>query len=487
MNDSATLSVNPAPPARERWALPVWHTLRGRLIISVALVHVVLMGLFTWEAVDRQSQELRQEMVNQGRSLASLMVVASTNALLAEDLASLAEVTRRVAEREDVAYGEIVDVRGFVMASTREGRVGRPAGPVIESSELFPLAESDSVLDLREAVLIGDTEVGFVLLGLSTGNLERALAATRNRGIQYILLALVIGSVAAWLLSVTVTRNLHELTLAAKQIGDGDLGARVRVRSQDEAGTLALGFNLMAASLQRNSREIEREHRKRTEAERLACVGEMAASIAHEIRNPMVALINSAKLLGDPKLEAEDHAEVAHIVETESSRLQRILDDFLTFSRLPTARIVSADLEPLVTETIGLVRQDPRYAGRIAFECRYAENNRCRFDPDLIRQVLINLFLNAMQAMPAGGRLMIRLQRGERRMGVSIVDNGSGIPERIMSQISRPFFTGRKDGTGLGLSVVQRILAQHGTALSITSQEGAGTEVSFDLELESDG
>lgn len=486
MTDTATLGARPASAAGN-WALPVWHTLRGRLIISVALVHVVLMGLFTWEAVDRQSHELRQEMVNQGRSLASLMVVASTNALLAEDLASLAEVTRRVGEREDVAYGEIVDIRGFVMASTWEGRVGRPAGPVIETSERFPLAGNDSVLDLREAVRIGDTEVGFVLLGLSTANLERALAATRNRGIQYILLALVIGSVAAWLLSVTVTRNLHELTLAAKRIGDGDLGARVRVRSQDETGTLALTFNLMAASLQRNSREIEREHRKRTEAERLACVGEMAASIAHEIRNPMVALLNSAKLLGDPKLEAEDHSAVARIVETESGRLQRILDDFLTFSRLPAARIVESDLKPLVAETLELMRQDPRYAGQVAFDCRYAEDNRCRFDPDLIRQVLINLLLNAMQAMPGGGKVVIRLQRGERQMSISIVDNGSGIPERIMSQISRPFFTGRKDGTGLGLSVVQRILAQHGTALSIVSQEGAGTEVSFDLELQNHG
>lgn len=487
MTDSATMKVNPVSSREGRWALPGWHTLRGRLIISVALVHVVLMGLFTWEAVERQSRELRQEMVNQGRSLASLMVVASTNALLAEDLASLAEVTRRVGEREDVSHGEIVDVRGFVMASTREGRVGRPAGSVIETSEQFPLSEQDRVLDLREEVLIGQVPVGFVVLGLSTDNLERALAETRNQGIQYILLALVIGSVAAWLLSVTVTRNLHELTLAAKRIGDGDLNARVRVRSQDEAGTLALGFNLMAASLQRNSREIEQEHRKRTEAERLACVGEMAASIAHEIRNPMVALINSVKLLGDPKLEAEDRAAVVRIVETESSRLQRILDDFLTFSRLPTAQIVNADLKSLIDQTIDLVRQDPRYSGRVTFDCRYAEDNRCRFDPDLIRQVLINLFLNAMQAMQGGGKLVVRLQRGDKRMNVSIVDNGSGIPERIMSQISRPFFTGRKDGTGLGMSVVQRILAQHGTALGITSQEGAGTEVSFDLELKIDG
>lgn len=484
--ETPLFSTGPVSRQPGGWIPLQFHTLRVRLIISVALVHVVLMGLFTWEAVERQSHELRQEMVNQGRSLASMMVVASTNALLAEDLASLAEVTRRVGEREDVAYGEVVDVRGFVMASTREGRVGRVVGPTIERNDRFPLADGDRVLDLREEVLIGQDRVGFVLLGLSTVNLENALADTRNRGIQYILLALVIGSVAAGLFSLAVTRNLQELTLAAKKIGGGDLNARVNVPGQDETGTLARAFNLMAASLQRGSRQMEQEHRKRTEAERLACVGEMAASIAHEIRNPMVALINSVKLLGNAQLPAEDRAAVVDIVDTESRRLQRILDDFLMFSRLPAPRLERGDLKQLIEQTIGLISQDPRYRDGIDFACRYEADNHCRFDSDLMRQVLLNLMLNAMQAISGEGKLIIRLQRAGDRLNVSIVDNGRGIPADMMSEISKPFFTSRKDGTGLGLPVVQRILAQHGTALSITSREGVGTEVAFDLEVASD-
>lgn len=486
MTDIPLFSTAPVPRKRHRWIPRQLRTLRVRLIISVALVHVVLMGLFTWEAVERQSHELRLEMASQGRSLASMMVVASTNALLAEDLASLAEVTRRVGEREDVAYGEVVDMRGFVLASTRDGRVGRMVGPVIEWNDRFPLAADDRVLDLREDVQIGQDRVGFVLLGLSTTNLDNALADTRNRGIQYIVLALVIGSVAAWLLSLAVTRNLRELTLAAKKIGDGDLNVRVNVPGQDETGTLARAFNLMAASLQRSSRQMEQEHRKRTEAERLACVGEMAASIAHEIRNPMVALINSVKLLGDTRLPAGDRAAVVDIVNTESRRLQRILDDFLMFSRLPAPRLETGDLKPLVEQTIGLIGRDPRYGDGVEFECRYEADNHCRFDSDLMRQVLLNLIMNAIQATNGEGRLMIRLQRVGDRLSVSIVDNGRGIPEAMMPEVSKPFFTSRKEGTGLGLPVVQRILAQHGTALSITSQEGAGTEVAFDLEVTND-
>lgn len=480
-------SNTPVAGQGSSWFPRAFYTLRVRLIISVALVHVVLMGQFTWEAVDRQSHELRQEMVNQGRSLASLMVVASTNALLSEDLASLAEVTRRVGEREDVSYGEVVDVRGFVMASTREGRVGRKVGPMIEQNDQFPLNEDDRILDLRDEVIIDSSRVGLIRLGLSTKNLENALAETRNRGIQYILLALVIGSIAAWLLSLAVTRNLHDLTLAAKRIGEGDLNARVDVRSQDETGTLARAFNLMAASLHRSSREIEMEHRKRTDAERLACVGEMAASIAHEIRNPMVALINSVKLLGNEQLSAEDHKAVSDIVNTESNRLQRILNDFLMFSRLPEAKLEQGDLSVLVDQTIGLISQDPRYAIGICFEREYKDSTTCLFDSDLMRQVLINLMLNAMQAISGEGKLTIRLQQLNSRMNVSIMDNGRGIPAEVMPEITKPFFTSRKEGTGMGLPVVQRILAQHGTVLIITSREGTGTEVAFDLEVVSNG
>jgi signal transduction histidine kinase len=104
-----------------------------------------------------------------------------------------------------------------------------------------------------------------------------------------------------------------------------------------------------------------------------------------------------------------------------------------------------------------------------------------------MRQVLINLMLNAMQAISGEGKLTIRLQQLNGRLNVSIVDNGRGIPAEVMPEINKPFFTSRKEGTGLGLPVVQRILAQHGTALTITSREGSGTEVAFDLDVESNG
>ena len=476
------IGVEPKP-GRAVWRLsPVFHTLRARLIFSVALVHVVLMSLFIWEAVERQSQELRQELVTQGRALASLMVVASTNALLAEDLASLAEVTRRVGEQADVAYGEVVDIRGYVMASTREGRVGKRVTPISTQSDQFPLARGDQVLDLREDIRIGESQVGFVRLGLVTDNLAQALTDTRDRGLLSIVLALIIGSVAAWLLSLAVTRNLHELTVAAGRIGSGDLDVRVKERGRDETSTLAHAFNLMTASLQRHSREMEQEHRKRTNAERLACVGEMAASIAHEIRNPLAALINSVQLLGCPGLVPEEYEQVAGIVDKESQRLQRILNDFLSFAGLPNSVLVEHNINELIEETADLVSRDPACGEGITLERHYDGDGHCRFDWDQIRQVMLNLMLNAVQAIKGDGQLIIRVKREGQLLNISLTDSGVGIPKKMMHEVLKPFVTGRKGGTGLGLSVVQRILIQHGTSLTITSREGVGTEVVFELE-----
>ncbi|MCU7841565.1 MAG: HAMP domain-containing protein [Candidatus Thiodiazotropha sp. (ex Troendleina suluensis)] len=469
--------------SRSWWASSSFHTLRARLIISVALVHMVLMSLFTWEAVDRQSQELRNALVHQGDSLASLMVVATTNALLAEDLASLAEVTRRIDSLANVEYGEIVDVRGFVLASTIEGRVGKRTFRNNKRSESFPLSNGDQVLQVSEDVLINDRAVGYVTLGLSTENLKQELVATRNQGVLYILLALVIGSIVAWMLSVAVTRNLQELTIAAEDIGRGNFEVKVKERGRDEVSTLAQAFNLMVVSLQKHTAEIEREQKKRNEAEHLACVGEMAASIAHEIRNPMSSLINSVKLLGNPKLAESDHVEVVGIVNKETHRLQRILNEFLAYARLPESVILKGDVTPLIKETLELMKSDPVCTQSMTVDFCFEDKVDCLFDPDQIRQVLLNLMLNALQAMDSDGHLSIKVKRHDDLLNICLVDDGCGIQPKMIQEITKPFVSTRKGGSGLGLSVVLRILVQHGTTLYIESEPNVRTEISFDLKI----
>lgn len=462
--------------------LPLHRSLRFRLILSVALVHIFLMGAFTWEALQQQSDNVRQQLFDRGRSLSSLMAATSTNEVLSEDLGALAEITHRVGQQPDVRYSEILDSRGQVLASTRPQRVGTRATRVPPAGDRLPLTPGDQVLDLREDIVVAGRHVGVVLLGLSTADLDLALQKARYEAWGFILAALVIGSLAAWGLSLAVTRHLQALTRAARRISSGDYTVRVAEGGRDEPGLLARAFNVMAESLQRASAQIHNEYRKRTEAERLACVGELSASIAHEIRNPLSAVINSVKLLGKQQLDSDDRGQVLSIIDNETHRLQRILSDFLDFARIREPKLEQEDLCKLVREVAALVEQDPRSAGRVSVDVDLGEQPcRACFDTDQIRQVLWNLMLNAVQAMPDGGRITVRGERGEHGVRLKVADTGCGIDAAFVGEVTKPFVTGRKSGTGLGLAIAQRVLIQHGSGLTVRSRPGEGTEMSFEL------
>lgn len=462
--------------------IPWYATLRFRLIVSVAIVHAVLMGAFIWDAVSEQSDSIRAELQNRGNALSSLMAVATTNALLAEDLASLAEVIDRIRNQPDVSYGEVVDSQGNVLASTDASRIGQRVAPRVKTSDTMPLRPGDRVLDLRENIKVAGRNVGAVFVGMSTDNLDHALAATRDEGLLFILGALVVGSIAAWALSFATTRNLHAMTVAVRRLTQGDMDVRVNSGSHDEVGLLARAFDAMVDSLQRTSNQVKLEHEKRTDAERLACVGELSASIAHEIRNPLSAVINSVKLLERPDLPRDDRGQVVNIIDSETRRLQRILSDFLEFARIREPRFQHSDLCRLVQEVARLVEHDPRFGEHIHVRVEDSEPScRARFDTDQIRQVLWNLMLNAAQAMPDGGEIAVRWTPSDYGVRVSVSDTGCGIDETFIGEITKPFVTGRSSGTGLGLAIAQRVLVQHGSGLIIHSRPGEGTEVSFEL------
>jgi signal transduction histidine kinase len=182
-------------------------------------------------------------------------------------------------------------------------------------------------------------------------------------------------------------------------------------------------------------------------------------------------------------LQAGDHKQVINIVNAESERLQRILNDFLTFSRIPHSDMQTIELCHLVRDTVILLSNDPELPDNVRIET-HLPTMSCmgRMDKDQIRQVLMNLIMNGVQAMPDGGTLRVEVVSTQGQLNVRIIDDGIGIPDSLVEKVIRPFVTGRKNGTGLGLSIVQRILMQHGSKLDIVSHPDTGTEMSFSLQ-----
>lgn len=226
------------------------------------------------------------------------------------------------------------------------------------------------------------------------------------------------------------------------------------------------------------------EQEQRIKFERLACAGELATSIAHEIRNPLASIINSMTLLTRGPLQDDERAEVVDVVKKETSRLQRILTDFLSFARLRHPAIEVHDIIPVLDDAVTSLRLSLADKTSVRLTSHFhAEHSYVLCDKDLIQQVVLNLGLNAIQAMPDGGELTITTISAMNCIMIYITDSGFGMSDELCEKCSKPFFTTRENGTGLGLSIVSRILAQHNTELSIKSILGQGTTMRFSLVM----
>jgi signal transduction histidine kinase len=255
-------------------------------------------------------------------------------------------------------------------------------------------------------------------------------------------------------------------------------------RSQRELlGTLtaqaALAF-ANAALLREQKARLKRLLR----AERLATAGELAAGAAHEIRNPLTAIRSAVQYMGSDYEPGSDRAALAAEVLREVDRIDGILSGLLSFGRTPQVRPEQVDLHTLLTRSAALIESRARGQG-VRIDLQSVGPLLLRADPNLLKQVLLNVFLNALQAMPAGGVLAIETEARGSSLVVRTSDTGCGIPPQHLERVFDPFFSTKPDGSGLGLSICYGIVERHGGDMTVTSEQGAGTTVTITLPVRS--
>jgi len=228
----------------------------------------------------------------------------------------------------------------------------------------------------------------------------------------------------------------------------------------------------------------------------LATIGELSAGLAHEIRNPLAALSGAIQVMRKDLYTTDVNRPLLDLALRETERLNGIVSDFLQYARPRPLNLKQCDVNELVQDTIHLLEQTPEYGGKIRFVRHLAPDGVVTMvDPDQMRQVCWNLGLNACQAMPDGGTLAVSTRRvappvgGTEGDSVEIVfeDNGPGIPEEHLHKIFYPFFTTKEGGTGLGLSLVHRIMDEHKGTVLVESVLGEGTCVKLTLPITGTG
>ena len=359
-----------------------------------------------------------------------------------------------------------------------------------------------------------DRVLGVLDTNLSLASADQVVARSEREIVAFTIISIVLLSlISAGLIRVTVHRPVRQLTEATRHVAEGQMDYSLPVASDDELGSLAASFNRMTEQLQKaqeenqqwtstlearvrdKTGELDRAYHRLVQSEKMASLGKLAAVVAHEINNPLAGILTYSKLVSrliDKGLEDDQRRTEARTdlrqIEGESRRCGNIVKNLLTFAR-------QAPLNPQKNDLAGVVERCLLLVGH---QCELQQVDvETHMDPGMppvccdagqIQQVILALLMNALEAMPHGGRLKLETvydpQRREARIIVS--DDGMGIPEDVLPHIFEPFFTTKVEGkgVGLGLAIAFGIIQQHEGNIEVTSTQQKGTTFTVTLPEE---
>jgi two-component system NtrC family sensor kinase len=329
---------------------------------------------------------------------------------------------------------------------------------------------------------------------LYVGVLQRKFSDTALRTFTVFALVafagLLIAGVVAWRLGESVARPMGSLAKAAKAVAEGDFSQSLPVVSRDEIASLTETFNAMARSLKERDELLKQQARLQlTRSERLASVGRLAAGVAHEINNPLTGVLTFAHVLRDGAPAGSQQREDAETIIEATTRCKEVVRGLLGFSRQTEPHKVAARLGDVLREALNLTQNQARLSKVEVVEDIAPDLPTLVIDPNQIQEVVVNLMLNAVDAMPEGGTLTLRARRPDAADGdwvqVEVEDTGHGIPADVLGHIFDPFFTTKPagQGTGLGLAIAYGVVTEHDGQITVSTEVNSGTRFAVRLPV----
>jgi two-component system, NtrC family, sensor histidine kinase HydH len=281
-----------------------------------------------------------------------------------------------------------------------------------------------------------------------------------------------------------LSRSIYQLSVRVNDMAQclDQQVTSVSVSADGDIESLDKQLQHVVQRVEEVAERMQQHQRDMLRAEQLAAVGKLAANVAHEVRNPLMAV----KMLVEAALRPQNArpltTEGLSIIHREVGRVEKTVQGLLDFARLPAPQRSVCDIRELVTKAVELVRvRCGQQHVELVVECPKTAVP-ANLDPEQIHRVLVNLLLNALDAMPHGGRLEVRVEASpDRGIRVTTADSGEGIPESVLSRLFMPFISTKPTGTGLGLSISQRIIEEHGGNLSASNRRDGGASFTFTL------
>lgn len=338
--------------------------------------------------------------------------------------------------------------------------------------------------DILLPVVVGKESLGYIHMETQFDDLTAMAGISHRNRLMGTILIFSIGIVAAVYLSRKYTEPIQSIADAAQKVAGGDLTVRLKPGGNDELGVLTRNFNEMVEKLRENS-ELQA---KLKEAEHMSKIGTLASGIAHEVRNPLNFInlsIDHLRATHGPEDENKREGFESSIsaIKSEIERLNNMVSSFLNFGRPLNLKIKGLPLEHIIGETVLFLSESAR-AGKVSIDFRKSISAlTVMADYTHIKTCFLNIILNAVQAMPEGGRLIIVTKAEGDRAFIRFTDTGAGISPENMEKIFEPYFTTKDLGIGLGLAFTRRIIEEHGGLIAIESEIQKGTTVTVMLPM----
>lgn len=277
-----------------------------------------------------------------------------------------------------------------------------------------------------------------------------------------------------------LTDPIQHLIAGVREVKQGRLDTQLTITANDELGELAANFNQMIETLRRN-KELEA---LLTQQNKMASLGVLSSGVAHEINNPLGVILGYAAHLENKMDSSDPHFKYIQEIKRESKRCKNIVQDLLSYARVPRPTLAEIDLNALLRQIVDFAAHHTDMDAVHIVTVFDPQLPKIWVDGDQMRQIAMNLMLNASAAMPEGGRLEVNTALGEdQSVNITFQDFGSGIPPDHLGKIFEPFFTTKARGTGLGLAITKTIIEQHGGQIAVASEVGQGTRVTISLPV----
>ncbi len=304
-------------------------------------------------------------------------------------------------------------------------------------------------------------------------------------GLVIVFIAAIFGVVV----SRRITRPLERLSRAVREIGKGDFNVNVDIQSRDEIGELSTSFNDMAVELKEREESLQGAQEALIQSEKMAAVGTLSAGLAHEVKNPLAAVLGYAQL-SKTKLD-QPEALLKHLdtIESETRRCNEIIGNLMQFSRQEKGEYSQILINDVVRKSMDIVDHQLSL-NNVTIKSDLAENlPNITGNANQLQQVLMNLMINAQHAIgDGGGTVDVATLRKGRSVFLTVSDTGPGVPEEVAAKIFEPFFTTKPagEGTGLGLSVTYGIIQDHGGDILVTRADSGGAKFVIKLPVEAE-